>query len=187
MEQVDVVYSNCKICSKPENNHTCKVCNLDGMTHLEFYDHTFTKEHEKKCNEQHYASLMCHSCQTQFESVKSLERHKKTKMHIQGRLTEKDLFCQKCKTQCANRKKWEEHLKTNKHLSLPPKTEVELYCLKCHTQCHNERQWNADILTTKHISEPFTKKYCEKCDVTLNCKSTWDSHCKTKKHNKLVE
>ena len=54
-------------------------------------------------------------------------------------------------------------------------------------QCHNERQWNAHILTKKHTIEPFTKKHCEKCNVTLNCKSTWEEHCKTKKHNKSIE
>jgi len=188
MEQVEVVYKECKICGyKDENDHPCRTCGIKGMTHLQFIDHTFTKEHEKKCNEEYRLQLFCRPCNAQFEDDKSLHRHLKTKMHIQGRLTEKDLFCQKCKTQCANRKKWEEHLKTTKHLSLPPKTQEELYCLKCLTQCHNERQWNAHILTTKHNFEPFTKKHCEKCNVTLNCKSTWTEHLKTKKHNKSVE
>jgi hypothetical protein len=100
---------------KDENNHCCKICNITGMTHLEFYDHTFTKEHEKKSDEEYLKSLFCNKCNIRCENSKALQRHKETKMHINGRMTKEDLFCEKCNLQCKFRKEFEIHCTTKKH------------------------------------------------------------------------
>lgn len=95
MEQVDVVYNKCVMCGQQENNHCCNVCDLKGMSHLEYYDHTFTKEHDKKMTERFMKTLYCSKCEVQFETLKGLEKHKQTKMHINGRMTKEDLYCKK--------------------------------------------------------------------------------------------
>lgn len=147
MEQVDVVYNKCGICNKPENDHCCFVCDLKGMTHKEFIDHTYTKEHDKKTELMMHKKKYCEKCDIQFETLKGLEKHKETKMHMNGRMSKDELYCHKCKTQCANKQKWEDHILTQKHIMEPF---TKKHCEKCNVTLNCKSAWEEHCKTKKH-------------------------------------
>ena len=71
----------CELCGSISNNHKCYICGIEGMTHKEFIDHTFSKEHDKKERIQFLKRIYCEKCNLQCETKKQYDKHILGKKH----------------------------------------------------------------------------------------------------------
>ena len=168
-----------------DEDYTCYICNIMGLTHEAWKDHQSDDDHIKKVKQITKKQWFCEKCDHQFESQRLFDRHCESKKHRFGQLTLDELFCHKCNTQCYNKAKWDEHVLTQKHISEKVnKTEEELFCKKCHTQCHNDSEWAKHIQTKKHNTDRNQERTCDACNVDSLTDVTWVAHLKSKKHIK---
>ena len=190
MEQDEIVYNKCNLCSKKENDHNCLICDLKNMTHDEYIDHTFTKEHIRKDSEAYYKSLYCSKCSLQCDNKKEFVRHCETLRHNRDPNEVKDLtqfFCEKCNIQCRCKSEFERHCESKKHLE-GKSIKKEYFCEKCNIKCLCNKSWENHLKTTKHNSTGKQEKHeCKKCEYICTAEYLWNQHCKTKKHNTTVE
>lgn len=99
----------------------------------------------------------CKTCNLRFEYKYQLEKHLKTKTHIEktnGTYKEISLHCNICNIHCLSKALMETHLKTKKHLARLEGPPLDLECKIC----------NVKFKTQPHIQK----------------------HLETKKHNKLA-
>ena len=85
------------------------------MTHKEFIDHTFSKEHDKKERIQFLKRIYCEKCNLQCETKKQYDKHILGKKHNKSCI---NLFCEKCNMKYRFKKEYDAHLLTKKHFNI---------------------------------------------------------------------
>jgi hypothetical protein len=98
-------------------------------------------------------SRECKICQIDFNGPMELERHKKTKKHIEkerGTYNDISLHCIVCDIKCTTKLRMETHLKTKKHLARVESPPLELECKLCNIKCLSQKQIKAHLETKKH-------------------------------------
>ncbi len=96
----------------------------------------------------------CNTCNLDLHSISALERHKKTKRHIERESVNIEiptcLKCDSCKITCRGQKEMIAHLKTKKHLARLESPPLELECKLCNIKCLSQKQMKAHLETNKH-------------------------------------
>lgn len=111
---------------------------------------------ESKCMETalKLKSRECDLCNLEFKGIGELNRHLKTKTHIEkAKGTHKDisLYCKVCRITCSTKVKMETHLKTKKHLARAEAPPLDLECKICNIKCVSQPQIRKHLETKKHL------------------------------------
>jgi len=125
------------ICGKQFSKNTTQDFSPSASTHVDI----------SNCSLKSY----CHKCKVQLDCPAALERHNKSKRHIE---TEgpifKDLYCKTCQIQTHTQKQMKAHLETNKHKQILEHGSLSLECNTCGITCRGQKQMLSHLETKKH-------------------------------------
>ncbi len=142
-----VEVEKCELCGLISNNHKCRVCGIEGMTHKEFIDHTFTKEHDRKERIRFLKTIYCEKCDLQCETRKQYDKHI---LGLKHNKNSNDLFCEKCNMKYRFKKEYDAHLLTKKHLN-GLQNKDEFFCEKCNVKSNCKSAFELHLKTKRHL------------------------------------
>lgn len=90
----------------------------------------------------------CDICDVECQSKYYLEKHNKTKRHL-DKINE-PLLCKPCNIRCSSQNKYDEHLTTKKHLARIESPALDLECKICNIKCLSQAQMKKHLETNKH-------------------------------------
>jgi len=130
----------------------------------------------------------CEVCDLECRSLIELEKHKKTKTHIQKESGDHvDIYCEVCKIECNGQQQMKKHLETRKHLRNFNKEET--YCKLCNLQCDCPAAYKRHIYSNSHLEKETPTKLeveCKVCNVKYISQNQIKAHLESKKHKRLL-
>lgn len=162
-----------------DNKFKC-ICDKSFDTFEDTEEHVRLKR--RKCMNNYLIDkeTRCKICNIPFEYKYQLQKHLKTKTHIEktnGTYKEISLHCKICNIRCLSKALMETHLKTKKHIARLEAPPLDLECKICNVKFKTQPHIKKHLETNKHqrnTVEDYIQKYIkenpEKSEIEIKRK-----------------